>query len=464
MGFRLFYSFIVSFSFLFTLNFSCASENEQDPKVTLRVHAVGQGNCVSLEVRRPNIENSEFMLVDIGSTSFVGEAAYRRFQANAAAKIQAATDFPMGLLTPPKATTRVEIPFSTAKSPDWSEAQEDTEVLAELKGTAVESFVEEMRKIMKPNKGIQQTKKVQKEEIKPISVKTVVITHPDKDHYGWLMNLFHHKEDTIEFLIFGGLPSHYYSQPREQEEFNKWLNNRLKTHSKIFFPAIQYEPLALQTLENLLQEILIKEREGKFAPHTFSGALSFTNLALAKAFDFDERVIISLLTLNPLHIGDLGNVVRLADDDADDNKDSLVLRVQYGASSVMLTGDATQATTRRIKQNYKDDINFLKSTVLLASHHGSAEHGCNSEEWVKLVEPQYVLISHGHKYGHPQAQAYENFKKSPHLKTVKFHHVLVGKGLSKDDIHYEGSLHTTSRAIYSTLNSGALTLELCLQR
>ncbi|AIL12756.1 hypothetical protein IM40_03220 [Candidatus Paracaedimonas acanthamoebae] len=166
------------------------------------------------------------------------------------------------------------------------------------------------------------------------------------------------------------------------------------------------------------------------------------------------------MALNPLHSGDLDNVVRLADDDADDNKDSLVLRVRHGGSSVMLTGDATQATTRRIKQNYKGNLDSLKSTVLLASHHGSAEHGCNGEEWVKLVDPQYVLISHGHKYGHPQAQAYENFKKSSRLKRVPLHHVLVGKGTNKHEDYYEGSLHTTPWAIYSTLNSGDLTLEL----
>lgn len=291
-----------------------------------------------------------------------------------------------------------------------------------------------------------------------ISIKTVVITHPDKDHYNWLTKLFSHKNDKIGFLIFGGLPSHYYQS--NQEEFKDWLKLRLKNKTQIFFPAIQYEALAPKDLSNPLQEILELEKNDEFAPHIFSGTTSFAQLALAEAFCFHKKVIISLLAINPLHSGELGNIMRLADDDVDDNKDSLVLRVQHGQSSVLLTGDATQATTRCIRQNYKNNLDSLKSTALLASHHGSAEHGCNSEEWIKMVDPEYVLISHGHQHGHPQTRAYNNFKLSSRLRQVPGHHVLVGKGTNETEVYHEGSLHTTSRAIYSTLNSGTLTLEL----
>lgn len=106
MRFRLFYSFSIFFSFLVIFKFASASDSDPDPRVTLKIHAVGQGNCVSLEVRSPNAKSSEFMLVDIGSTSFANEAVYRQFQVQSSSmpdESEASTNQPTNLLsTPPK--------------------------------------------------------------------------------------------------------------------------------------------------------------------------------------------------------------------------------------------------------------------------------------------------------------------------------------------------------------------------
>jgi len=468
LRFRLFYFLAVSFRFLITFNFVSASDSELDPKVTLRVHAVGQGNCVSLEIRNKNATSSEFMLVDIGSTSFANEAAYRQFQTQSlsppqesvAPEKQPKTPPSTPPSTPPPKKAPLPAPESVKKSSNWDETQEDKKVIAELKKTYLDEFIAKMRQMLKkePQNKIEDE---DSERIPPIHVKTVVITHPDADHCNKLMKLFFTEDDKIEFLIFGGLPSQYFSNQNDQQVFKTWLSLRLKTKTQIFFPAIQHEALTPKDPSDPLKEFFEKEKKEEFAPHTFSGAPSFKKLSLAKAFDFHKKITISLLSLNPLHNGAVGDVVRLADDEADANKESIVLKVEHGQSSVLLTGDATQATIRRIKHNYKNS-DFLQSTALLASHHGSAEHGCNSEEWITLVAPEYVLISHGYnkKYGHPHAQSYENFKKSPRLVQVPAHHVLVGRGTKQTEDDYEGSLHTTCRAIYSTLNSGTLTLEL----
>lgn len=448
---RFFYSFALSFSLFVNFSFASIPEVESAPKVTLKVHAVGQGNCVTLEVRKPNAKKSEFMIVDIGSTSSEKEAKYTEYQiesSSAPQEDEPQTNQASGPATPVTKKNKPSIPESTLKDSDWHEVLDDADIITSLTKSYREQFIRDMRQTLKKTRNT-------------ISVKTVVITHPDQDHYGWLMKLFSHPNDIIEFLIFGGLPSHYY--PSDQQGFKDWLRLRLKNKTRIFFPAIQYKALNPEK-DDPFQEILNLEKERKFAPHTFSHIQGgdFKKLDLAEAFDFDDKIIISLLSVNPLHIPGPKKVARLADDDADDNKDSLVLKIEHGLSSVMLMGDATQATTNRIKQNYEDDedsLKFLKSTVLLASHHGSAEHGCNTEEWLKLVDPKCVVISHGHQYGHPQAQAYNNFKQL-NLIQVSEHQILVGKGIDKTEDYYEGSLHTTFRAIYSTLNSGTLTFEL----
>lgn len=470
MRFRFFYSFIISFSFLITFSFATPlpQEDEQLPHVTLRVHAVGEGNCVTLEVKNPLTSLSEFMLVDIGSKAFANEAAYRHYQIESISQKEEnpnSNQPSSSLHTPMKKKGELIPPESTVKSPDWPIAMEDKKTIIHLKQTYLDKFIEDMRGMLKKTAKPEKKKKSQSKkstlkknqqpeqtEISPIAVKTVVITHPDQDHYGWLMELFSQTTDKIDFLIFGGLPSHYY--PSDQNTFKRWLRARLDNETKIFFPVIQYEALDPKNPDPL-QTFIEMEKNDKFAPHIFSGDPKFSELSFAKAFHFHPQVMISLLAVNPLHSGEPKNVLRHGDDETDDNKDSLVIQVQHGDSSVMLPGDATQATIRCIKRNYKNDPDSLRSTVLLASHHGAIEHGCNSPRLIELVDPKYVVISHGHQHSHPTPEAYENFKLSSRLKQVPAHHVLVGKDAQKKE-----SLHTTTKAIYSTLNSGTITINL----
>jgi len=130
-------------------------------------------------------------------------------------------------------------------------------------------------------------------------------------------------------------------------------------------------------------------------------------------------------------------------------------------ASVILTGDATQATINRIMDNYASNRDFLKTNVLLASHHGASTHGSNSLQWLHLTQPEYVLISNGFSYGHPSPEAYENFH-APLKNTVKRHPVLVGNATEKNEEGgaKEGIQHHTISPIFSTLDSGTITVEL----
>ncbi|MCX6121569.1 MAG: DNA internalization-related competence protein ComEC/Rec2 [Ignavibacteriales bacterium] len=80
------------------------------------------------------------------------------------------------------------------------------------------------------------------------------------------------------------------------------------------------------------------------------------------------------------------------------NNSSIVLKIVYGNSSLMLVGDAEVAVEHRIIPKYGA---FLSSDILKAGHHGSISS--TSEEFLKLVRPQTVLISVGNhnKFRHP---------------------------------------------------------------
>ena len=81
----------------------------------------------------------------------------------------------------------------------------------------------------------------------------------------------------------------------------------------------------------------------------------------------------------------------------DDNNNSLILQITYGATSFLFTGDAE----REEEQDLLDSGRNLKSTVLKVSHHGSSD--ASSYLFLRSVAPQYAVISvgAGNPYGHP---------------------------------------------------------------
>ncbi|MEI8174338.1 MAG: ComEC/Rec2 family competence protein [bacterium] len=81
------------------------------------------------------------------------------------------------------------------------------------------------------------------------------------------------------------------------------------------------------------------------------------------------------------------------------NDGSVVARLSYGKTSIMLTGDASTKTEQIILS--ENSPVQLQSTILKVGHHGSRTS--TSSEFVKIVSPEYALISDGknNTYGHP---------------------------------------------------------------
>lgn len=84
------------------------------------------------------------------------------------------------------------------------------------------------------------------------------------------------------------------------------------------------------------------------------------------------------------------------------NDGSIVAKLQYGKTSILLTGDATAKTEKIILDEYAKTA--LASTVLKVGHHGSRTS--SSIPFVKAVAPVYAFISDGrdNKYGHPHPE------------------------------------------------------------
>jgi competence protein ComEC len=89
------------------------------------------------------------------------------------------------------------------------------------------------------------------------------------------------------------------------------------------------------------------------------------------------------------------------------NNDSMVLHVAYGATSVLLEGDAEAP----IEQAMLSEPN-LASTLLKVGHHGSRTS--TQPEFLARVAPQWAVISCGlrNRYGHPKEEVLQELEAS----------------------------------------------------
>jgi len=83
------------------------------------------------------------------------------------------------------------------------------------------------------------------------------------------------------------------------------------------------------------------------------------------------------------------------------NMGSIVARLVYGDTSVLLTGDSPIAIEEYLVGVYGEG---LKSDILKLGHHGSKTS--NSESFLGYVDPAYGIISAGcdNSYGHPHKE------------------------------------------------------------
>ncbi len=90
------------------------------------------------------------------------------------------------------------------------------------------------------------------------------------------------------------------------------------------------------------------------------------------------------------------------------NDSSIVLRIDYGETSFLFTGDAEEWAEEMLLQ---DQVN-LKADVLKVAHHGSPY--TTSKQFLEAVSPKYAVISVGkdNKYGHPHADVLERLQEA----------------------------------------------------
>lgn len=145
---------------------------------------------------------------------------------------------------------------------------------------------------------------------------------------------------------------------------------------EIYMPRI---PSNTKTYESLLNSIRSKGLKVKTAK---------AGLELA----WDEQVKVSMIA--PVTVTD------------DRNNMSAVVKVTYGRTSFLLTGDAESESERAMVES---GVN-LRADVLLVGHHGSKSS--TTAKFLNAVKPKYAVIQVGdNSYGHPAKTVLDRLSK-----------------------------------------------------
>jgi len=118
-----------------------------------------------------------------------------------------------------------------------------------------------------------------------------------------------------------------------------------------------------------------------------------------------------------LDLGSLTSVECLAPNGTeykDLNDYSVVLKLSYGNTSFLLTGDATSVSEKEMLQFHKAK---LKATILKIGHHGSS--GSSSTAFMNEVAPTVAVFSvgRGNSFGHPTQTIWERVSASHLFRT-----------------------------------------------
>lgn len=227
------------------------------------------------------------------------------------------------------------------------------------------------------------------------SIDTLVITHPDKDHYNLLPDLLH--GITVDHLYRVGALKDYL------KSFQGWLKD-----------------------------------------------IPSDDTSVLKADDFDPQGAPN----RNIDCGDANVWVLAAGIKATksaSNAKSIVLMIKYGGFSAILTGDATFDTEKAILSRY--DAGWLDVDLLKIGHHGSLATS-TSHEWVDKLKPEYAVVSAGYEngYGHPRKEIIDRVA----LATIEASSHSMCTVTGKKGAYRYHDTESYNEAIYATAVDGSI--------
>jgi competence protein ComEC len=207
--------------------------------------------------------------------------------------------------------------------------------------------------------------------------------------------------DGFDMLVDGGRDSSVLSElTKQQPFFDRTIDMVVATHPDLDHVAGLVDVLERYTVNT----ILMTTNEGD----------SDAARAFAEAVPSEGAKIIMADAGQMFQLGASTTIQVFAptgdESKRESNAASIVLRVVYGNTSFMLTGDAPLEIENYLVKTYGSQ---LDSDVLKLGHHGSKTS--TSDLWLDTVTPTYAVVSAGidNSYGHPHQEVMQRvFKRN----------------------------------------------------
>jgi competence protein ComEC len=201
--------------------------------------------------------------------------------------------------------------------------------------------------------------------------------------------------DGLEVLVDGGRDASVLrTLAKERSFFDREIDVIVSTH-----PDLDHVGGLIDVLKRYrVKQIIQTENE-----HDTPAAAAFTAAAKQEQAEIilaDVGQVISIGASTTLYIFSPAGDER----EWESNTASIVMKVVYGNSSFMLTGDAPAEIENYLVETYGTQ---LDSDVLKLGHHGSKTS--SSESFLDAVTPQFAIVSAGidNRYGHPHQEVME---------------------------------------------------------
>ena len=195
--------------------------------------------------------------------------------------------------------------------------------------------------------------------------------------------------DGFEVLIDGGATSQVIRElAEEQSLFDRQIDVVIATH-----PDTDHVGGLVDVLERYEVDLILQTEADSDSP----AAVAFT-----RAVENEKATVQFAQTGQVIQIGASTTIEVLSPASATDNwranAESVIVRVVYGDTAFMLTGDAPDSIEDYLVGVYGEK---LKSNVLKLGHHGSQTS--TSGLFLDIVQPQYAVVSASldNRYGHP---------------------------------------------------------------
>lgn len=133
------------------------------------------------------------------------------------------------------------------------------------------------------------------------------------------------------------------------------------------------------------------------------------------------------------------------------NTRSIVLLIKHGDFEIILTGDATRVTEKKISERYPAD--WLDVEVLKVGHHGSLATS-TSPEWASVTKPEVSIVSSSYTntFGHPRKEVLQRL--IPYADSVSPHRI---RWATKSGGSYNfRNVYNFNQALYCTAANGTV--------